>query len=501
MIGYADGDSLFDSEKRLSLEGRKCAGAYYTPDFVVRSLVSWATRHAHDRLLDPACGDGRFLMAHPGSVGVEQDDAACAVVHQRAPGSLLHQGDFFEWAANTSERFDCAAGNPPFIRYQRFTGATRDGAIRLCRRLGAEFSGLTSSWAPFLVATAGLLRPNGRMAFVVPAEIGHAPYAVPLVSYLTRRFATVHVVAVKEKFFPRISEDCWLLYADGFGRSCSQIRFSAIDRFQFMRRPPRAGISIGLDEWNRWNKRLRPFLLSQHSRQIYLERCASEWASPLGTLATVGIGYVTGANDFFHLRPSIARRLGIPKAFLRPSVRSGRVLGEGEISRTRVRKWIEDDEQVLLLRIRDAALIPAPVRSYLDSVEGKVARGAYKCRMRDPWYVVPDVKAPDAFVSYMSGSSPAIAANTARCVCTNTVHAVELKGKMSLASLVCRWSDPLVSLSCEIEGHPLGGGMLKLEPREASNVLIPRRRTSSPEEQETLVSSTNHLRAWRHYAV
>lgn len=55
------------------------------------------------------------------------------------------------------------------------------------------------------------------MAFVVPAEVGHAPYAAPLLDYLVENFATVHVVAVREKLFPHLSEDCWLLFTDGHG--------------------------------------------------------------------------------------------------------------------------------------------------------------------------------------------------------------------------------------------------------------------------------------------
>ncbi|MBX9736561.1 MAG: N-6 DNA methylase, partial [Phycisphaerales bacterium] len=174
--------SLFEREESnlASVSNQKATGAYYTPDAVVRSLVSWATRRASDRMLDPSCGDGRFLVAHTNSVGVEQDSLACQAVHARAPGSLIHQGDFFAWASQTHERFDCAAGNPPFIRFQRFTGQVREAALRLCRRHGAEFSSLSSSWAPFMVATATLLKPGGRMAFVVPAEIGHAPYAAPV---------------------------------------------------------------------------------------------------------------------------------------------------------------------------------------------------------------------------------------------------------------------------------------------------------------------------------
>jgi type I restriction-modification system DNA methylase subunit len=43
-----------EPERRLS---RKEAGAYYTPDAVVATLVRWAVREPTDRLLDPSCGD------------------------------------------------------------------------------------------------------------------------------------------------------------------------------------------------------------------------------------------------------------------------------------------------------------------------------------------------------------------------------------------------------------------------------------------------------------
>jgi hypothetical protein len=39
----------------------KHAGAYYTPDTVAASLVRWAGRTGAATMLDPACGDGRFI--------------------------------------------------------------------------------------------------------------------------------------------------------------------------------------------------------------------------------------------------------------------------------------------------------------------------------------------------------------------------------------------------------------------------------------------------------
>ena len=186
---------------------QKALGQFFTPPEVAQTLVRWVITSPLQRLLNPACGDGEFLVCHRRSVGIDVDRDHTIQARVRAPGALVHEGDFFLWASRTSERFDAAAGNPPFIRYQAFAGATRERALAEAAKLGARFNGLSSSWAPFLVATAGLLRPGGRMAFVVPAEIGHAGYAEPLLEALCRHFDRVHLTAYREKLFPELSED------------------------------------------------------------------------------------------------------------------------------------------------------------------------------------------------------------------------------------------------------------------------------------------------------
>lgn len=209
---------------------RKRNGAYYTPEAVAAMLVRSAVRSPSDLLLDPPCGDGRFLAQHGNSVGVERDAQAAVAAGRRAPKARLCNDEFFAWAERArraGERFDCAAGNPPFIRYQRFSSDVRRRALAMCMELGVRFSGLSASWAPFLVVAASLLRAGGRMAFVVPAAIGHAPYAGPLLEYLVARFRKVCIVVVRRKLFPRLSEDCWLLFADGFGGATSEIGVAA----------------------------------------------------------------------------------------------------------------------------------------------------------------------------------------------------------------------------------------------------------------------------------
>ena len=335
------------------------------------------------------------------------------------------------------------------------------------------------------------------MAFVVPAEIGHAPYAVPLMEYLVANFEKVHIIAIKEKLFPALSEDCWLLYADGFGGSTDRLLFTAIDRLEASSVPPREAQSISVHEWRTaWNCRLRPYLIPERARALYRQIATSHASRRLGEIASIGIGYVSGANDFFHLRPSEAEAWKIPKTLLYPTVRNGRSLPDQQLTPQTLDRWKQSDDPMMLLRIPKTTHLPKGVREYLDSEMGHKAREAYKCRMREPWYSVPDVRVPDYFLTYMSGVAPSLVKNSAFATCSNAIHAVHVASGPSTDQILDSWTTPFVRLSCELEGHPLGGGMLKLELSEAARVVLPDPAQSTTE--DVIADAIGVLRDWRH---
>ncbi len=472
----------------------KALGAYYTPRPVVRWLVDWAVRgSAEARLLDPSCGDGRFLDGMTQATGIDVSAEALGRAAARLPKAHLVNEDFFDWAATTTQRFDAAVGNPPFIRYQRFKGEAREKALALSRSHGVPLSGLASSWAPFLVGALSLLSQGGRGAFVVPAEIAYAVYARPLLRFLVESFGLVELTAIKRKLFPDLSEDCWLLRVADRGAKSDGVHFRKVESFSDLASPPSA--ELASRSWLEANDfRLRPLLLSSTLRGEYEELLARGGAARLGSVAKLGIGYVTGDNEFFHLRPSEAKAWGIPRDLLRPSVRSNRHLAEGDISKSVVARWIKADAPMLLLHLPPNIDPPASVRKYLDSAEGVRARERYKCRNRSPWYAVPDVRTPDVFLGIMSSGAPQLVPNSAGCVCTNSVHAVVLTNGIQPSDLASRWRSPLTQLSCEIEGHALGGGMLKLEPVQARRVAIPFEKFDGHAFHEGI----NELRSWRH---
>jgi hypothetical protein len=156
---------------------------------------------------------------------------------------------------------------------------------------------------------------------------------------------------------------------------------------------------------------------------------------------------------------------------------------------------------MLLLRLKKGDDLPAAVRDYLESAAGRAAREGYKCRNRAPWYAVPDVQVPDFVLTYMSGRAPQLVQNQAGVTCTNTIHSLTIKDAELARKLLPSWGSPEVELSCELEGHPLGGGMLKLEVREAARILFP-----SPEQaldrqaKMDIRAGVAELRRWRHHA-
>jgi hypothetical protein len=139
--------------------------------------------------------------------------------------------------------------------------------------------------------------------------------------------------------------------------------------------------------------------------------------------------------------------------------------------------WIgacEGGDAGYLLYVEPEQGLPKSVLAYLEHGEKHGVPRAYKCRSRSPWFRVPHVYLPDAFLTYMSGLTPRLVANEAEAVAPNTLHVVRLRpeGSLTADGLAASWQTSLTELSTEIEGHAMGGGMLKLEPTEAQNVVL-----------------------------
>ena len=471
-------------------ERAKRFGAYYTDVAVARFLVRWAVRLPNDRVLDPSFGGGVFLYAASQRLeelggqpakqvfGVELDPE----VHARTGKTLAGKGhlvhsDFFDVDAKTFGKFEAVVGNPPFIRYQRFTGEGRDKALARAANEGVVLSRLASSWAAFLIHSISFLKEGGRIGMVIPMELGHAAYARPVLEYLARRFEQVTFLTFRKKLFPDLSQDTLLLLAEPKGSFKG--RFHSLDleeagSLERLNLPSKNAQRLETNRLLMGESRLKESWIPRKARELYRELRESPQVQRLGQVADVGIGYVTGDNEYFHLSPEDALEWDIPKAFLKPAIRRGRALSGLRLTQQDWQAAVANGEAGYLLYIHGANPLPPGVLGYIQKGEAEGVNQAYKCRVREPWYSVPHVYLPDAFLTYMSGEIPRLVANDVGAVAPNSLHVLRFHAgtKLSADALASLWQTSLTRLSAELEGHAMGGGMLKIEPTEAESIVL-----------------------------
>jgi adenine-specific DNA methylase len=462
---------------------QKAFGAFYTDSLVAKSLIQWALTRPDQTVLDPSCGEGVFLKAGqerlrelgataPQVWGVDICEAPLRVCAETAPGSRLLQQDFFSIRPGQIPQFDCIAGNPPFIRYQNFNGAQREQALKRAAEAGAELPELSSSWAPFVVHATKFLRCGGSLGMVVPVELGHAQYAREVLKTLAANFREITVRMFRDKLFADLSQSTILLQCRDYGKPCEIFTITSSDSIDTNHEERE---QVELELIRKGKLRFAWYVISNKVRTLYQHLSSRGGVLRLGEVADVGIGYVTGHNNFFHLSEREKRDYRITDKYVRPALLTISRFAGLEFTKADWLKRRSAGEKVYLLAVPSTAetTLPDSLRRYLQVGRELEVPNRYKCAIRDHWYAVPHVRVADAFLTYMSGQFPTIVANQAKLVAPNTVHLVRfVDGHKKTRYVTTGWCSSLTRLSCELEGHALGGGLLKLEPSEAERVVV-----------------------------
>ncbi len=476
---------------------RKERGAFFTPEPIAEHLAEWAVSgDAQARILDPTCGEAVFLLA----AGEHLRAAGCPAekLHDRLFGVDLHAGslnearqtlkvqgldarlltaDFF--SLSTPAQLDCqlpemdaVIGNPPFVRYQRHVGRSRRRAMEAALAQKVRLSGLASSWAPLLAHACGFLKPDGRLAMVLPAELLTVGYAEPVRRWLMQRFERVHLVFFEQLQFADAMEKVVLVVAGGEGPSSGAFSVhyvqSAADLATYLTYD---GTSIPTVKSGKWSD-----LLIASTRHRNLFRRVSDEFVNLEEYGRPELGTVTGANGFFTLTETTRRCYGLAEnQLLRIAPPGSKHLRGTSFRESDWQRLRELDERVWLLW-PDVDDDSAQLKKYLAVGEALDVHLAYKCTIRDPWWRSPVVPTPDLFFTYMSHRYPRLIANTAKVTFLNSMHGLRLhKGYrvMPKAALPLLALNSVTMIGAELGGRSYGGGILKMEPREASLLPVP----------------------------
>ncbi len=477
---------------------RKERGAFFTPPAIADYLARWAVLDQADaRILDPTCGEAVFLLAagrqlkdlnrDAGDIGEQlygfdlHDSSlewASRLLEAEGLDATLQQADFFtvptpDQLTSSMPWMDAVIGNPPFVRFQRHVGESRDRSKLAALEQGVRLSNLASSWAALLVHACGFLKPEGRLAMVLPAELLTVSYAEPIRAWLKRRFGQVHLVMFDRLQFDDAIEKVVLVLAAGEGGCDAFSLYYLDDAGDLAQVRPMSNQAAPVLDSGKWTH----LFLANKQRQLFIDVSSNQFAR-LGTYGSPELGTVTGANSYFTMSEATRVEYGLTERANQivkvcpPGTKHLKGLAFTPQTWAELR---DAGERVWLFRPDPDDRSPG-VLSYVADGERQGVELAYKCAIRSPWWRPPMVSPPDLFFTYMSHRYPRLITNTAKTTFVNSMHGLRLQPGVPP---VAREALPLLAfnsvtmLGAELFGRSYGGGVLKMEPREAAMLPVP----------------------------
>lgn len=485
---------------------KKELGQYNTPTDAAKIIVSWAIRRSDERILEPSFGACGFLEAAANQLNllgsdeptrnlfgcdVDKDVFAEYLTPKLRPNQVSHflHRDFLstEPADFDGELFDVVVGNPPYVSYHNMPATVRRVAERSIDRLGVELRPKASLWAYFLLHATSFLRMGGRMAWILPSSFLFADYSDQIKRHIASSFERTIIVQLGQRLFlsEGTEEMSAILLAENKRPEdieMNQVEFEYADTL--------SGLGLVIDSLQRrqgipvpLNGRFTATLMSEETSRSMKALEAAVQVVSLGEVAHVGIGIVTGANEFFIVDQVTADRNNLPQTCLRPilskfSMAAGLALTCNDLNMARFenRKCLLVDTAHPDLELRGSAL-----RTYLASMPRLQRRTVKTFKKRELWHHPDDGRIPDAFFPYMYHHGPHIILNEAQTTSTNTIHRVYFKDllenrgvtndiwhKVCAISILSTYSQ----LSGEQEGRSYGAGVLKHEPSEACRIRL-----------------------------
>ena len=461
----------------------KLRGGFYTPPTIAKFILKWAFngRNSPD-VLEPSSGDGVFLKEirkdrheYKSITAIEFDEFEAEKCNnlQIENCQVLNQ-DFHEFCISTKNKFDLIVGNPPYIRYQYFNRKQQEFAGNIFKKANLKYSKLTNAWVSFVVGSSLLLKENGKIAFVLPAEILQVSYAQPLREYLAKFYNKINIISFEKLVFPDIQQEVVLLLCEKNDSSSHMIEHlelkdaTELNKLDLNKlKSPQKKIDFKSNKWT--------FYFLEQKEIDFLESIQKQKLVPkFSDFAKAEVGITTGSNPFFTVPLSIVKFYRLEK-YAKPLV--GRSV--------QVPSAIFTEEDWINNRNAEARthFLSFPKMSELNGSKGArdyIAWGeendihkGYKCRIRDEWQIVPSQRISQALFIRRNNKYPKLIINKAKAFTTDTMHRVSIKNDIDIEALTASYYNSLSFAFAEICGRSHGGGVLELMPNEVEKILIP----------------------------
>src|SRR3989344_4551228 len=472
---------------------QKLRGGYYTPLDLAEFLVNWVKEIKPKNILEPSCGDGIFFDAIKkvgglnkiNILGIEFNEEEAVKARKKLKkdfsNAVIKNTDFLDWSLkqlkNEEKNFDAIVGNPPFIRYQYLPKVFQEKSEEVFKILDLPFTKHTNAWVPFILSSMALLRPGGRLAMVIPAEIMHVLHAQPLRAYLGRECKRIVIVDPQELWFDDTLQGTVLLLAEKLSSPNEKpegVGIYPVKGKEFLKLDPAEEFATPKSINGRTVKGKWTYALLDPEIRTLIDDLARHPAVHLfKDVADVDVGIVTGANNFFLVPDEIVKEFKLKKwahpMFGRSDHCPGIIYNEDQHNANK-----ENGKPTNFIWFpQEAVTVSASAQQYINYGEKQELHTRYKCSVRTPWYSVPSVYKTEVGMLKRSHNTPRLILNEIGAFTTDTAYRIKTNENIDSKQLVGSFVNSLTALSAELEGRHYGGGVLELTPSEIEKLLIP----------------------------
>ncbi len=466
---------------------QKLRGAYYTPLQLANAMVKICSANNIHTVLEPSCGDGVFLDGLKQLLLIDKIDSVDAVEIESDEAKIVQNKyinydnvhvlneDFFEFYSRmvtSRKQYDLILGNPPYIRYQYLTETQRQLQSNILTSHGMKANKLINAWVAFLVACVHLLSENGKIAFVIPAEILQVAYAEDLRLFLSKNLAKITLITFEQLVFPGIEQEIVVFIGekdseekgiriiemnDLFGFEKIDLQQNGFQKMQHVK-----------EKWTRYFTTAKEMDLIQ---SIRTDKRFTRFAD----YGLINVGITTGNNGYFSISEKTCDEYDLENVTLPLIGRSSHAHGIF---------FTNEDWEMNKASGKSARLISfpdIPIEDYPDRHKAYITLGeeageneGYKCSIRERWYIVPSVWVPDAFFLRRNNLYPKFVLNRCNAVSTDTMHRMKFNPGVKPENILLAYYNSISFAFTEICGRSYGGGVLEILPGEMGNIMLPK---------------------------
>ena len=468
------------------MSSRKESGSFYTPIRIAKFMVERALAHTDAstlRILEPSAGNGIFIDEILSSHFIKKNNCELDLVeineleanflekkYHKYDNLNIFADDFLNFQCGNSNRYNLIIGNPPYIKRNHLN----DKQMLLSKKVFEFFPDFTNTnikniWSIFLVRSISLLKENGLLAFVLPAELLQVDYANQLRQLLLKEFTRIEIFTFNELLFQDCKgQDTLILIAYKSSKDPG-LFFTNINNTNDL-----ANInSIKFVKHSITEKKWSSHTLNEVELKLINKLVIKSYK--IGDICTSKTGIVTAANSFFIINKDTLNNFSL-KEYSKPIIQKGSIIGN-RINFTNKDFHIIESANLPCYFIdfnKPCALNDKKIETYLHLGVEQNLHTRYKMLNRANWFQVPHTgeAAPLLFFKRCH-EYPKLIKNEADILATDSAYLTFPCDSYEANSIVFSFYNSFTLACAELMGRYYGGGVLELTPKEFKSLPLP----------------------------